>query len=310
MVKYTAALLLTISLLTSCDESGAVIITPLNRYTKEDIISKAEYYCIKYGMLASEIRSDEQAWQHLVDDVVREYVYADLSKIHAEEINNTEVPLLSEDEVHSKYETLLFSQKQYFAEKKEIVSAAIKHPRDIIVYYPKGLKYVKFFTVPYEAEIRGRAAILLSEGKRDEYEKYVERADEQMIPLIRGIRKKLQNSGSFETMAVEYGGVSEDLLYSEDNSLFPAQAQALKTLHKPGDIAEYSIYQGHVFMLLDRLPEHIEVPYEEIKEEIASSLMKNKTILQHDRLMKRLYEEAIAAGSVKIRIKGVKELSG
>lgn len=310
MAKYIAALLLIISLLTGCDKNGAVIITPFHRYTKEDIISKAEYYCNKYGMLTSEVRSDEQAWQRLVDDVIREYVYADLSKIYAEEINNAGVPELNEDEIRSKYETLLFSQKQYFADKKEIVSAAIKHPRDIIVYYPEGLKYVKFFTVPYEAEIRGRAAILLSEGKKDEYEKYVEGADEQIIPLIRGIRKKLRNSGNFDIAAAEYGGVSEDLLYSGDNELFPAQAQALRTLQKPGDIAEYSIYQGHVFMLFDRLPDHIEVPYEEIKEEIASSLMKNKTILQHDRLMKKLYEEAIAAGSVKIKIKSVKELSG
>jgi hypothetical protein len=309
MAKYTAALLLTISLLSGCGKSGVAVITPLNKYTKKDIVSRAEYYCAKYGMLISEVRSDEHAWQGLVDDAIREYVYEDLRTIYAEEINNTGVPTLSEDEIRSKYETLLLSQKQYFAEKKEIVSSAIKHPRDTIVYYPKGLKYVKWFTVPYNAETRGKAAILLSEGKKSEYELLMEKADKEIIPLTREIRKKLQNRESFDILASEYGGVTENLLYSEDNELFPAEMEALRTLEKPGDIAEYSIYQGHVFMILDKLPDYIEVPYKEIREEIASSLLNNKTIIQNDKLMKKLYEEAIAVGTVKIKIKNAKELS-
>jgi hypothetical protein len=304
------ALLLAILLLTGCGKNGVVVITPLNQYTKENIISKAEYYCSKYGMLISELRSDEQAWQRLIDDVIREYVYEDLSKLHAEEINNAGIPELNEKEIRDKYETLLFSQKQYFTEKKEIVSAAIKHPRDTIVYYPPGLKWVKLFTVPYKAEIRGRAAILLNEGKQNEYKNYIEEADGQIITLIQEIKKKLLNGENFDFLASEYGEVSMNLLYSEDNELFPAQAAALRALQNPGDIAEYSIYQGHVFMILDKLPDYIEVPYEEIKEEIASAILKNKIIIQHDRLMKKLYEEAIAAGSVKIKKKNVKELNG
>ena len=309
MAKYTAALLLSALLLAGCDKSGAVVKTPFHSYTKEDIINKAEDYCKQYGMLPSEVRADEGVWQRLVDDVIREYVYADLSVLYAEEIGSTGEPEASEDEIRSKYETLLFSQKQYFSEKKEIVSAAIKYPRDTIVYYPSGLKWVKFFVVPFEPEIRGEAAIFLSEGKIDEYEKWTEAAETDKRTLIREIRQKLQN-GNFDSLAAEYGGATEDLLYAEDNGLFPAQLRALQNLKKPGDITEYNIYQGHVFMLFEREPDYIEVPYEIVRDELAATIIKNKTIIEHDRLMKKLYEEAIAKGLVKVKIKGIKELSG
>jgi len=303
MIKYAAPLFLIVSLLTGCNKNGALVITPLNTYTKEDIINQAEAYCIKYGMLPSEVRSDEGIWQRLIDDVIREYVYADLSRIHAEEINGAGVPVLSEDEIRSKYQTLLASQKLYFTEKKEIVSAAIKYPRDTILYYPLGLKYVKLFIVPFESETRGRAAILLNENKMNDYEKLMENAEADMAPLIRELRQKLQRGESFDAVAEEYGGVTEDLLYEEDSELFPAQFNALRTLKKIGDIAEYNIYQGHVFMLFSGEPEHIEVPYEEVRETLASSIIASRQIIQHDRLMKKLYDEAIADGSVIIRDK-------
>ena len=306
---YTTALFLFFLFLLGCN-NGAVVTTPLNKYTKDDIIGKAEYYCNQYGMLPSEVRSDESAWQRLVDDVIREFVYADLGSIYAEEISNAGEPEISESEIRSKYETLLFSQKQYFADKKEIVTAAIKYPRDTIVYYPPGLLYVKFFTAPYNAEIRGRAAILLSEGKMDDYEKHIETAEADMMPLIRELRQKIQNGYNFDALADEYSGITEDLLYVEDSEIFPAQLRALKTLVKPGDFAEFNTYQGHVFMLFDRVPEHVEVPYEIVREEIAFSLLQNKIIIENDRFMKKLYEQALADRSVKIRSKGIKEITG
>ena len=310
IVRDIAALFFTVSLLAGCNKNDALVVTPLNTYSKADIIKRAEAYCIKYGMLPSEVRADENAWQRLVDDVIREYVYADLKQIHSEEINSAGEPELSEDEIRSKYETLLYSQKQYFTDKKEIVSAAIKNPRDTILYYPPGLKWVKYFIVPFEAEIRGRAAILLSEGKLNDYDRLTETAETDMQPLIRELQHKIQSGVSFETLADQYNGISEDLLYVEDKEIFSSQLRALKTLIKPGDVAEYNIYQGHVFMLFDRVPEYIEVPYEKAREELASSLIKNKKVIQHDKLMKRLYDEAIADRSVKLHTKGIKELSG
>ena len=307
---FLTVLFFTVSLLAGCTKNGAVVITPLNTYSKEDITNRAEAYCRRYGMLPSEVRADENAWQRLVDDVIREYVYADLKQIHSEEINGVKEPEISEAEIRSKYETLLFSQKQYFDEKKEIVTAAIKNPRDTILYYPSGLKWVKYFIVPFEAEIRGRAAILLSEGRTEDYQKHMETAEAAMMPLIRELRQKLQNGFSFDSLAADYSGIIEDLLYDEDNEIFPAQMLALKNLKKTGDIAEYNIYQGHVFMLFDRVPDYIEVPYEEAREEIASSLLKNKTIIENDRLMKKLFEQAVADGRVKIRSKGIKEIGG
>jgi hypothetical protein len=260
-------------------------------------------------MLPAEVRGDRETWKRLVDDVIREFVYEDLSLIHAEVINNAGEPELSEEEIRSKYETLLFSQKQYFTEKRDIVSAAIKYPRDTIVYYPPGLRWVKYFTVPFEAEIRGRAAILLSERRMEEYEKHIQAAESAILPLIRELRQKLHDGYNFDLLAAEYNGAIEDLLYTEDREIFPSLRIALNSLQQPGDIAEYNIYQGHVFMLFDRTPEYVEVPYEKIRDELANSIMKNKKIIQHDRLMKKLYEDAIAAGSVKIRAKELRELT-
>ncbi|MDR0448492.1 MAG: hypothetical protein LBH07_07470 [Treponema sp.] len=303
------ALFLIISLFTGCEKNGAVLITPLNKYTKEDIINKAEAYCTKYGMLPAEVRNDENIWQLLINDVIREFAYADLKKIHAEEISNADEPELTEQEIRSKYDELLASQKQYFGDKKEIVSAAIKYPRDTIVYYPVGLKYVKFFTVLFKAEIRGRAAILLSESKLGDYERLVEAAEADLMPLIRQVRHRIGSAG-FDAVSAEYDYVMEDLLYVEDSDLLPAQQDALKTLIQIGDIAEYNTFQGRAFMLFTGVPDHEIVPYEEVREEIASSLLKNKIIFQNDRLMRKLYDEAIAAGSVKIRKKEIKEIGG
>lgn len=305
MGKHLATLLLAISLLTGCNRSGAVVTTPLGSYSKEEIIGKAEEYCRNYGMIPAEVHADTELWERLLNEVIRKFIYADLSIIHAKEIDGLEEPVVSEEDIRSKYQTLLVSQKQYFAEKKEIVSAAIKYPRDTIVYYPEGLKYTKLFIVPFDSEIRGKAAILLSEGRSSEYKELMELADADILPQIRRLRQQLQNDGDFEKAAEEYGGVTEDLLYTEDFELFPAQQQALRSLKNPGDIAEYNIYQGHVFILYDRAPSFVEIPYEEVKQEIAKKILAEKKIIQHDRYMEKLYDEAIAGRKVKVRIKEI-----
>jgi hypothetical protein len=306
MVRCIAALLLVLPLLAGCAKSGAVVVTPLNSYTKEDILTKADAYCREYGMLPAEVKEDKEIWARLIDEVVREYVYADIQTLNADEINDEAEPEVSEAEIRSKYETLLFSEKQYFAEKKEVVTGAILYPRDVIVYYPEGLKWVTLFTVPFEAGTRGQAAIFLSEEKLGDYERLIEAAETEISPEIQNLRQRLKRGTAFAELASEYGGSQDEtLLYDEDTGLFPAQLGALKTLKSPGDIAEYNIYQGHVFMLFVRTPDYVEVPYEAARDEIEASIRKNKAILEHDRLMKRLYSEAIASGSVKVRIKEI-----
>jgi hypothetical protein len=210
---------------------------------------------------------------------------------------------VSEEEIRSKYDTLLFSEKQYFAEKKEVVTGAILYPRDVIVYYPAGLKWIKLFTVPFEAGTRGQAAIFLSEKKLGDYESLVAAAETEIAPEIQKLRQRLKGGTDFDELISEYGGSQDEtLLYDEDTGLFSAQLIALETLKNPGDIAEYNIYQGHVFMLFVRTPDYVEVPYEAARDEIEASLRKNKAIIAHDRLMKRLYSQAIENGSVKVRI--------
>ena len=300
MAKFAAVLLLSVSLFVSCDNNNAVVITPLASYTIEDITGRAEDYCRQYGMIPAEVSADTAVWERLVNEVVRELVNADLCVIHAEELAGLEEPVVSEEDIRSKYDTLLASQKQYFAGKKEIVSAAIKYPRDTIVYYPEGLEWVKYFVVPFESETRGRAAILLSEGRTGDYERLMEEAEAGLSPVTGRLRRQLQGGADFETTAGEYGGVTEDLLYMEDYELFPAQRQALRNLKKPGDIAEYNIYQGHVFMLCDSVPAHVEVPYGEVREEIRETIVNARKIIQKDRLLKKLYEEAIKNRTVKV----------
>ena len=300
MAKFAAVLLLSLSLFTACDNNNAVVTTPLAHYTKEDITGRAEEYCRQYGMIPAEVSADTVVWERLLNEVIRELVNADLCVIHAEEIASLEEPVVSEEDIRSKYETLLVSQKQYFTEKKEIVSAAIKYPRDTIVYYPEGLEWVKYFVLPFESETRGRAAILLSEGKTGDYEKLMEEAEAGLSPVISELRRQLQGGADFDLVAGEYGGATEDLLYMEDFELFPAQKQALRSLKKPGDISEYNIYQGHVFMLCDSVPAHVEVPYEEVREEIKETIVNARKIIQKDRLLKKLYEEAIADRTVKV----------
>ncbi|MDR1929736.1 MAG: hypothetical protein LBQ44_03810 [Treponema sp.] len=305
MVRCIAAALFSVfSLLAvfACAESGIAVVTPLNTYSEEDILKKAEEYCKEYGMLPAEVKADTEIWKRLVDDVIREYVYADLSLIHAGEIKAEGDPPVSEEEIRSKYENLLFSQKQYFADKKEVVTGAVLYPRDPIVYYPRGLKWVKTFTVPFEAAVRGQAAIFLSEEKLDDYDRLVNAAENDMAPLLNELRQKLK--GNFDEVAAEYGGDdAEELLYDEDFELFFAQLAALKTLKEIGDIAEYNVYQGHAFMILVRRPDYIEVPYEIARGDIEASIKNAKTILQHDKQMKKLYAEAVAKGSVKVRMK-------
>jgi hypothetical protein len=300
-----AALVLAFPLFTGCVKNGAVVVTPLNSYTKDDIIGKAEAYCRKYGMLPEEVRADTEIWRRLVNDVIRECVYADLSLVNNDELKGREEIKVSEEEIRSKYETLLASQKRYFSDKKEIVSAAITHPRDTILYYPKGLKWVRLFIVPFESEIRGKAAILLSEGKTAEYENLILKAEADMAGPLGKLRRRLP--GDFEAAAAEYGGSAESLLYDGDTELFPSQLEATRTLKKPGDIAEYNIYQGHVFMVFDREPEYIEMPYGTVRNELAETIKEAKTILQRDKQMKKLYEDAIAGGSVKVRPKELYE---
>jgi hypothetical protein len=314
MAKYIAAavtLLLTFSFLTvfSCTESGAAVVTPINTYSKEDILEKAGDYCKKYGMLPAEVKADQEIWDRLIDDVVREFVYADLSLINAEEFDTEAEIEVSEKDIRDKYKTLLLSQKKYFSDKKEIVSAAITYPRDTVLYYPEGLKWVKTFTVPFESEVRGRAAILLSEGKYGDYEELVAAAENSMAPLIQELRQKLAGGAGFDGLAAEYGAAGYDdrekLLYDEDGDLFAAQLAAMKTLKETGDIAEYNIYQGHVFMIFVRKPDYIEVPYETARDNIEASIREARTVIQHDRKMKELYAEAVGNGSVKIRTKGI-----
>ncbi|MDR1576411.1 MAG: hypothetical protein LBS37_10440 [Treponema sp.] len=302
--------LLAFSLLTlSCEKNSAVIVTPLNTYSKEDILQKAGDYCKKYGMLPAEVKADKEIWRRLIDDVAREYVYADLSLVHAGEIEAADDPQASEEEIRSKYETLLFSQKKYFTDKKEIVSAAITYPREPVLYYPEGLKWVKSFTLPFEAAVRGQAAILLNEKKQGDYETLIAAAENDMAPLIQEVRQKLRGGIGFDELASEYGaGSAEELLYDKDTGIFPARLAALKTLEKTGDIAEYNIYQGHVFMIFVRKPDYIEMPYEMARDGIEASIKSAKSVLAHDRLMKKLYAESLANGSVKVSIKELKDL--
>lgn len=290
----------------SCAKSDVAVVTPVNTYSKEDILEKAEDYCKKYGMLPAEVKADQEIWDRLIDDVVREFVYADLSLINAEEINAEAEIEVSEEDIRDKYKTLLFSQKQYFADKKEIVSAAISYPRDVILYYPEGLKWVKTFTVPFASEIRGQAAILLSEGRYADYEELVAAAENDMAPLIQELRQRLEDGAGFDGLASEYGGdTGEKLLYDEDGDLFAAQLAAVKTLKEIGDIAEYNIYQGHVFMIFVRRPDYIEVPYEIARDDLEASIRKARGIIQRDRKMKELYAKAVGNGSVKIKVKGI-----
>ena len=303
MIKYAALLLLAAGLLTCSanNNDNVVVTTPLNTYTREDIISKAEAYIIRFGMFPQEVREDTEIWKQLIDDVIREFVYEDLRLINRDIINNSGEPELSEADIRERYEMLLLSQQQFFQQNSEIVSAAIKHPRDTIIYHPEGLKYVKFFTVPFEPEIRGRAAILLSENKMDEYERLVDDAARDMLPLIQELRQRLQNGFGFDELSQEFGGYTEDLLYDQDTGIFPAKLNALRTLTRPGDIARYNTYQGHVFMLLIREPEFTVIPYEQVRAELASSILENRIMIQHDRLLRELYDKAIIDGSVKIR---------
>ncbi|MDR0451962.1 MAG: hypothetical protein LBH15_02865, partial [Treponema sp.] len=234
-VTAAAALFLAFPLLAvfsvfSCAKSGVAVVTPVNSYSKEDILKKAEDYCKKYGMLPAEVKADQEIWNRLIDDVVREFVYADLSLVNAGELGaETEIEV-SEEDIRDKYNTLLLSQKKYFADKKEIVSAAITYPRDTILYYPEGLKWVKTFTVPFESEARGRAAILLSEGRYGDYEELVAAAENAMAPLIQELRQKLAGGAGFDDLAAEYGAAGYDsgekLLYDEDGDLFAAQLAA------------------------------------------------------------------------------------
>lgn len=310
-ITTVAALFLAFSFFTvfSCTQSDIVVATPINTYSKEDILEKAEDYCKKYGMLPAEVKADQEIWDRLIDDVVREFVYADLSLINAEELNGEAEIEVSEEDIRDKYETLLFSQKQYFADKKEIVSAAITYPRDTILYYPEGLKWVKTFTVAFESEVRGQAAILLSEGRYGDYEELVAAAENDVAPLIQELRQKLADGAGFDDLAVEYGAAAYDgrekLLYDKDGDLFAAQLAAVKTLKETGDIAEYNIYQGHVFMVFVRRPDYIEVPYEVARDDLEASIKKARAIIQHDRKMKELYARAVGNGSVKIRIKEI-----
>lgn len=305
MTRYTAVLFCTAFFLAGCARSGAVVITPLNSYTRKDILNKAGEYCQKYGMIPAEVRADTELWKRLVDDVIREYIYTDLRLLKAVEINAAGEPEVSEEEIRSKYEHLLFSQKEYFSEKKDSVTAAIRYPRDTILYYPEGLKWVKSFVVPFESEIRGRAAIFLSEGKTEDYEKLVNAAEADMAPLLQNLRLRLRGEAGFDEAAAEFGGGEEALLYDEDHGIFAAQLTALRAMQKAGDIAEYNIYQGHVFMVFLRKPDYIEVPYGEARETLEASIRNAKTVIQQDRQLRRFFDEAIADGSVKIRTGGL-----
>jgi hypothetical protein len=310
-IAAAAALLSALSFLAvfSCTESNIAVVTPVNTYSKEDILGKAEDYCKKYGMLPAEVKADQEIWNRLIDDVVREFVYADLGLINVEVIDTEAEIEISEKDIQDKYKTLLLSQRKYFSDKKEIVSAAITYPRDTILYYPEGLKWVKTFTVPFESEVRGRAAILLSEGKYGDYEELVASAENSMAPLIQELRQKLAGGAGFDDLAAEYSAAGYDdkekLLYDEDSDLFAAQLAAVKTLKETGDIAEYNIYQGHVFMIFVRTPDYIEVPYEVARDGIEASIKEARTVIQRDLKMRKLYAEAVGNGSVKIKTKGI-----
>jgi hypothetical protein len=131
-------------------------------------------------------------------------------------------------------------------------------------------------------------------------------AETEIAGEIQKLRQRLRGGADFAELISEYSGSQDEtLLYDEDTGLFPAQLAALQTLKTPGDTAEYNTYQGHVFMIFERTPDYVEVPYEAARDEIEASLKKNKAILENDRLLKRLYSQAIANGSVKVRIEKI-----
>jgi hypothetical protein len=305
MSKYTATLLFTVLLFASCRESDVVVITPLNTYTASYLNYRADALIRQQGMLPQQIRANERAWRNVVNEVIQEIIFADLRQIYAERISSIEKLEPCESEVRLKYETLLASQKNFFSERPDIVSAAINYPRDTILYFPAGLRWVRYFTVPFEPEIRGRAAIFLHERRIADYERLVENATADMEPRLNELRQKLQSGVSFDIVAEEYGGVTEVLLYNRNTRLFPAQFRALNALNNPGDIIEYNIFRGRVFMLFVREPVHIVVPFEEVRETLTSSLAASQVIMQHNQLMQELHEASIANRSVRVRPEGV-----
>ena len=300
MTKYAAALFLAVSLLVSCARSDVVVITPLNSYTVSDITYRADALIREHGMFPQHVRASARAWENVINEVIREIVFDDLSRIHADEINSLEEPVPTESEIRLRYETLLASQQQFFTQRRDIVSAAINYPRDTILYFPSGLKWVRLFTVPFEPEVRGRAAIFLHENRITDYERVVDGAAAEMEPQLAALRQRLQVGVSFDALAEEHGGVTELLVFNQDTRLLSAKFRALNTFTSPGDIVEYNTFQGRVFMLFVREPEHVVVPFEEAREELSASLAAAQRAAQHEELMERLLDNAISNRTIRV----------
>ncbi len=218
---------------------------------------------------------------------------------------------VSEQELQEQYDYALQSQKKYMDIDPAYALDLIQNGTQTIVYYPQGLRYIRTITVPFEAETRGKAGILYSEGKLREYNILMEQAEAEILPQIEAIRSQIAQGASFETLSeqtgIDFAGNEKgQLVWEGDNEMISDFKVAVQQLKDVGDIVECNTYMGHQFIQYAAVASQGEVSFDEVKEALKKDVLSTKRLLQYDEEMRKRFREKVEAGEILLDLSTLK----
>lgn len=206
---------------------------------------------------------------------------------------------LTEDEVKAWYDDTLAMQQSSESFTSQFVSNT--QQGYINTYVPERIIAVKHVLLKYQdEELASEAYTLYSEGSKDEAFEMLQSEIDALMPTALDVQQRLKDGENIDDLIAEFGedpgmeGNTVGYLVTEtDNSYVDEFTEAALTLKNVGDISDpvVTYYGLHVLQNIKVYEEGV-IPFEDIKEEIETSLLAAEQQTAYEETLAKWVEEA------------------
>lgn len=237
------------------------------------------------------------------DEVKKNFI---LKKVYDDVIKDVTV---TDEEVKETYDSQISIQQGNIKNQPSFVETQKQLGSKVLVY-PDGYMNVRHILLSFDDETKSAATTAYGENKTSDYEKLIADGKAALQTKIDDIQSRLSAGEDFGKLMEEY---NDDSLYTiepyttEGTEIgpfmkedVPGYLDAVAKLTKEGQVSEPLVtYNGVYLIQCVKLLAGV-VPYDDVKEEMTSSMLSGKQSTEWSTVTQAWVEDAKKAGALKI----------